>query len=45
MSTEDFAEYRHKIGEEPFEYKDEVIVGYSKNPYRNFENFEFFEFY
>jgi len=36
MSTEDFAEYRQKIGGEPFEYKGEMIVGYSENPYRNF---------
>jgi len=36
MSTEDFAEYRQRIGGEPFEYKGEMIVGYSENPYRNF---------
>lgn len=36
MSTEDFAEYRHKIGKEPFEYNGETVVGYSENPYRNF---------
>ena len=36
MSTEDFAEYRQRIGGEPFEYKGELIVGYAENPYRNF---------
>jgi len=36
MSTEDFAEYRQMIGQEPFEYKGHQIVGYSKDPYRNF---------
>ena len=36
MSTEDFAEYRQKIGVEPFEYNNETVVGYSENPYRNF---------
>ena len=36
MSTEDFAEYRQNIGVEPFEYKNETVVGYSENPYRNF---------
>lgn len=36
MSTEDFAEYRQKIGKEPFDYKSETIVGYAENPYRNF---------
>ena len=36
MSTEDFADYREKIGKEPFEYEGETIVGYAENPYRNF---------
>ena len=36
MSTEDFAEYRQRIGKEPFDYKGETIVGYAENPYRNF---------
>ena len=36
MSTEDFAEYRQRIGQEPFDYKGEIIVGYAENPYRNF---------
>lgn len=36
MSTEDFADYREMIGQEPFEYKGETIVGYAENPYRNF---------
>ena len=36
MSTEDFAEYRSRIGEEPFEYNGKTIVGYTDDPYRNF---------
>lgn len=36
MSTEDFAEYREKIGKEPFEYQGETITNYAENPYRNF---------
>jgi hypothetical protein len=36
MSTEDFAEYRQRIGQEPFDYKGEIIVGYAEDPYRNF---------
>ena len=30
MSTEDFAEYRQRIGKEPFEYNGELIIGYTK---------------
>jgi len=37
MSTDDFAEYRHDLGNEPFEYKGEKIVGFAKNPFRNFK--------
>ena len=36
MSTEDFAEYRHQIGVEPFPYKGTTVVGYAPDPYRNF---------
>lgn len=40
MSTEDFAEYRHKIGVEDFEYSKGnntyTISNYSEDPYRNF---------
>ena len=36
MSTEDFAEYRHKIGVEDFEYKGKTVSGYAEDPYRNF---------
>jgi hypothetical protein len=36
MSTEDFAEYRHRIGVEDFEYKGKVISSYAEDPYRNF---------
>lgn len=37
MSTEDFAEYREKIGKEKFNYKGETIVGFSDSPFRNFK--------
>jgi hypothetical protein len=36
MSTEDFAEYRSKIGKEPFDYRGQEIVGYSDDPFKNF---------
>jgi hypothetical protein len=36
MSTDDFAEFRHLIGKEPFYYKGNTIVGYSDNPFKNF---------
>lgn len=36
MSTEDFAEYRVKIGKEPFEYKGKTITGFASDPFRNF---------
>jgi len=36
MSTEDFAEYRHRIGVEDFEYKGKTVSGYAEDPYRNF---------
>ena len=36
MSTDDFAEFRHLIGKEPFTYKGNNIVGYSDSPFRNF---------
>jgi hypothetical protein len=36
MSTDDFAEFRHLIGKEPFTYKGNKIVGYSESPFRNF---------
>jgi len=36
MSTEDFAEYRVKIGVEPFEYKGKEIVGFAEDPFRYF---------
>lgn len=36
MSTEDFAEYRVKIGVEPFEYKEKNIVGFAEDPFRYF---------
>ena len=36
MGTEDFAEYRVKIGKEPFEYKGHKIVGFAELPFRYF---------
>lgn len=36
MSTDDFAEFRHLIGKEPFSYKGNTIVGYGENPFKNF---------
>ena len=36
MYTEDFAEHRHQIGKEEFDYKGHKIVGYADQPYRNF---------
>ncbi len=36
MSTEDFAEYRHKVGKGDFDYDGHTIVGYAENPFRNF---------
>jgi hypothetical protein len=36
MSTDDFAEYRHNIGKTPFNYKGDVIVGYTEEPFKNF---------
>jgi hypothetical protein len=36
MGTEEFAEYRTQIGQEPFDYKGKQIVGFSENPFRNF---------
>lgn len=36
MGTDDFAEYRTKIGKEDFNYKGHKIVGYAENPFRNF---------
>jgi len=36
MSTDDFADFRSKIGNEEFIYKDKTIVGFAENPFRNF---------
>jgi hypothetical protein len=36
MSTDDFAEYRHQIGKTPFDYKNQTIVGFADNAFRNF---------
>jgi hypothetical protein len=36
MSTDDFAHFRTKIGNEEFKYESEIIVGFGENPFRNF---------
>jgi len=36
MSTEDFAEFRQKVGKEDFEYNGKKIVGFADKPFRNF---------
>lgn len=42
MATDDFAEYRHLIGKEPFEYEGNTIVGFDDNAYRDFTHPETF---
>lgn len=42
MSTEEFAEYRHLIGKEPFEFDGETIVGFDNEPFRDFTRSESF---
>jgi hypothetical protein len=36
ISTEDFAILRERIGNEPFTYKGQTIVGYAEEPFRDF---------
>ncbi len=36
MSTEEFAEHRHEIGVQPFNFKGTTIIGYASDPFRNF---------
>ena len=36
MSTDDFAEYRSKIGKEDFDYNGDIIVDFAEDPFRNF---------
>lgn len=36
MSTEDFAEHRHQIGNEPFSYKGTTVVDFAPDSFRNF---------
>jgi hypothetical protein len=38
LSTEDFAEYRHILGKEPFIYDGKNVVGYAERPFRNFRD-------
>ena len=35
MSTEDFATFRDRIGNESFDYMGRTIKGYANNPFRN----------
>ncbi len=42
MPTDHFAEYRHLIGKEPFEYEDTNIVGFDDDPFRDFTHPETF---
>lgn len=42
MSTEEFAEYRHLIGKEPFEFDGDTIVGFDNEPFRDFTRSESF---
>jgi hypothetical protein len=37
MSTEDFAEHRLQIGQEPFNYKNTKVVGFADEPFRFFK--------
>lgn len=37
MGTEEFAEYRTKIGKEPFEFNGFTIVDFAPNPFRDFK--------
>mgnify|MGYP003348206588 CR=1 FL=1 len=36
MGTADFAEYRSKVGKEPFEYNGKIIKDFANQPFRNF---------
>lgn len=36
ITTEDFAEYRHILGKEPFVYNGKTIIGYADRPFRYF---------
>jgi len=38
MSTQDFADYRSKIGSEEFEYQGHVIVGFAQDAFRYFRD-------
>lgn len=42
MSTEEFAEYRHLIGKEPFEFDGQTVVGFGNDPFRDFTHSESF---
>jgi hypothetical protein len=42
MPTDHFAEYRHLIGKEDFEYEGSTIVGFDDDPFRDFTHPETF---
>ena len=42
MATDDFAEYRHLIGKEPFQYQGNTIIGFDSDAYRDFTHPETF---
>lgn len=42
MATDNFAEYRHLIGKEPFQYEGNTIVGFDNDAYRDFTHPETF---
>jgi hypothetical protein len=42
MATDDFAEYRHLIGKEPFDYEGHSIVGFDDDAFRDFTHPETF---
>lgn len=37
MSTEDFAEYRSEVGNEPFEYDGHTIIGFDDDAFKDFK--------
>jgi hypothetical protein len=42
MSTDDFAEYRHLIGKEPFQYQGKSVVNFDNDAFRDFTHPETF---
>ena len=42
MATDDFAEYRHLIGKEPFNYQGDTVMGFDDDAFRDFTHPETF---